>query len=137
MIKDEDNGLMNEQKMNRNIRRFTFFALVLSVAFLIGGVVLSGLLKSAESKNIERELINKTNLYKTQIVRQFDADIQTLNTVKSFINFDKSVASDTILRGLNESNNSNKFIRMSLFYQDQTVYHATLNEEIKKKILAT
>lgn len=121
---------MND-KYKKNLKIFIILILILVIAFLLGGGLLSILIKSAEFKSIKNELMSESDFYRNQIMRQFDADFQTLNTLKGFVEFKKS-SNELLIEGLNESNKSNKFIRMSLIYSDNTVYHATVDEDIKK-----
>lgn len=123
---------MNDKKIKKNIKIFTALILILSCVFLLGGFVLNVMLRNAGVEAAETELMNRTTLYETQIVQQFDADIQTLNTLKGFIDFEQNHINETLLKGLNESNENNRFVRMSLFYEN-TVYHATADQGITQQ----
>lgn len=123
---------MNDKKITKNIKIFTTLIVLLSIIFLVGGLILNVMIRNAGVESVKTELMNNTTLYETQLLQQFDADFQTLNTLKVFIDFDHENVDESLLNGLNESNENNKFIRMSLCYRDGTIYHATLNDKIKK-----
>lgn len=123
---------MNDKKIAKNIKIFTTLIIILSVIFLVGGLFLNVMIRNAGVESAKAELINNTTLYETQLLQQFEADFQTLNTVKVFVDFENESADEALLEGLNESNSNNRFIRMSLCYSDGVIYHATLNEEITK-----
>ncbi len=124
---------MNDYRMKKNLKIFSCLILFLAVIFLIGGGILGSFLKEAQTEAAENQISNKICLYKTHISKQFAADIQTLDTIKSFISFGETSASEALLKGLNESGN-NRFIRMSLVYSNAEVYHATLNKEVTKEM---
>ena len=121
---------MKNQKIKKNIRVFTFLLLFISMAFLLGGFIVNSLLQTTEENSVKKEVVDKTNLYRTQIIQQLDADIQTLNTLKNFLVLEEDM-NNRLQDGLNESHSSNRFLRMSLVYENQEVYHATMNEDIK------
>ena len=123
---------MNDKKIAKNIKIFTLLIVLLSVIFLVGGLFLNVMIRNAGVESAKVELMNNTTLYETQLLQQFEADFQTLNTVKVFIDFEHEGVDEALLAGLNESNRNNRFIRMSLCYSDGVIYHATLNEEITK-----
>lgn len=124
---------MYNKKAEENFKVFNLLILFLVIIFLLGGIALSILLKSAESEDAKRNVVSKTNLLKAQFTRQLEGDFQTLNTLKSFLGFDEVSASQTMLEAFEQSNTENKFLRMSLVYKNGTVYHATLDEGVEKE----
>ena len=124
---------MNDKKINKNLKIFSIVIIFLTTLFLISGIVLSVMLKKVQEEEVNYYLVNQTTLYETYIDRQFSADMQTLKTLESFIDFDSDEVSDELLQGLDDSNENNKFIRMSLVYKNGDVYHATLSKGIKKE----
>lgn len=124
---------MYNSKRESSLKVFNLLILILAIIFLLGGIILSILLKLAIEGDAKSNIVARTNLLNAQFERMIEADFQTLNTLKSFWRFDQQSSKKEILIGLNESNEANKFIRMSIMYQDDTIYHVTLNEGVKKE----
>lgn len=118
-------------KAKKNLKLLIIFISILAFAFLMGGILLVILLRKAESRSLENEITNTSNYHSYQITKQFEADFQTLNTLKSFVKLTKE-PTESLVKGLNESTDSNKFIRISLIFTDDEVYHITVNDGIKQ-----
>lgn len=121
---------MNNKTIRKKIKVLSICILLLSVSFLIGGIILNGMLKNAGEESVKHKLINETKLYESQIMRQIDTNLQTLNTLTYFIDFEDKQCVKNLLDRLSESNQNNHFIRISIFYDSGMVCHATLNQGI-------
>ena len=121
-------------KLGKRKKKRWFYNLffVIVVMFFISGILVSYTLRMAWTEEIESEIEFKVNSFLSKISRQVDADFQILNTLKSFVQFHIDTASDDLMEGLNESNSSNRFVRMSIIYLDGSVLHTTLFEDVKK-----
>ena len=121
----------NENKLKKELIIVSIITNLIALCMLAGVIMTTKSLNEAEITNIENELKSKTELYKTQIYRQLEADIQTLLTLGGFLDFDSSFNEEVFLTGFNNSKQNNKFIRMSYVTLSGTVYHVTLNEGVK------
>lgn len=116
----------------RQLKIFSIFLFVIVCIFLIGGVLIGNSLRQAQDDSIKNELESDCVFYIEQIYRQFDADYQTLNTLKGFIELE-SITEESLLEGINKSTKSNRFIRISVVSTDRVVHHATANVGITQE----
>ena len=124
---------MSDRKVNKGFEIFSCLTIVVAITFFIGGIFLSKLLNTAQEEWFKSYLNNQAKIQEIHVERQHEADLQTLNTTKHFIDFQNTNLSEILKVRLDEANESNKFIRMSLVYPSGAVYHATLNKGVSEE----
>ena len=78
---------MDEKWMQRRLRRLTLFCVLISIALTVGGGIAAALLDNMFKGSLNEQMAAKTVQYKANIERKIDADIQTLATLSSFMEF--------------------------------------------------
>lgn len=114
---------MDEIKLKKSIKRITVF--FIAVSFLI---VSTGWYSASSLDNVFKETINnqvtlELNKYKNSISSRVSSDIQSLQTLSSFIEFEEDLDTQSLLQTLYKSNDHTGFLCMAYFYND---YYCTM-----------
>ncbi|WP_164489147.1 GGDEF domain-containing protein [Ruminococcus sp. Marseille-P6503] len=129
---------MIEEKLRKRLRRSIITVLCIIVVLLICSGLFSAYMHSVRNNSVKEQVILEAEEYKTRIIKQLEADFQTLSTISAFI--DSSYANDKKLLAehLDKSNQSNTFLTI-VFYDlsgngvistlgQQPVVNASLSE---------
>ena len=127
---------MDEKWMQRRLRWLTLFCVLISIALTVGGGIAAALLDNMFKGSLNEQMAAETAQYKANIERKIDADIQTLATLSSFMEFSNSMDADKFAKSLYESNNQNGFIRMGYFEKDGSGIRVTINGPIEQDLKA-
>lgn len=127
---------MDEKWMQRRLRWLTLFCVLISIALTVGGGIAAALLDNMFKGSLNEQMAAETVQYKANIERKIDADIQTLATLSSFMEFSNSMDADKFAKSLYESNNQNSFIRMGYFEKDGSGIRVTINGPIEQDLKA-
>lgn len=117
---------MYNKKTKNNLYKIVFIVVFLSVIVYFIGNRVTSFLNETRINNIESNLNTKADAYKLQVERQFEADIQTLYTVSSFLNVsDKENLYDILHR----ANKKNHFIGMLTISKDGSGIESIIDRE--------
>ncbi len=107
---------MIERKLSRRLRRAAVLVACFSVAFLICGGLFAAYLHNSHSQLLEDQVILETEEYKTRILKQLQADFQTLATLSVFIQRDTDW--ELLAERLNRTQEYNSFVNIVYYNQD-------------------
>lgn len=122
---------MIEKKIRKSLLRVTIIICILSFCLMTGGSAIYALLENAQRDTIRSQLMAETKEYKIHILKQLDADLQTLNTLVGFMEFGIYTDRESFARGLEKSNANNRFISMGYYGKSGTSIRVTLEEDIE------
>ena len=125
---------MYNKKLKRDLFKIVFIAMFLSIVVLFCGTKVNKFLGDARYESIESKLNTKTAAYKIQVERQFEADIQTLYTISSFLSSKNYDDLSVLYNILHESNKKNHFIDMLAIYKNGQGVQSIINEQIPRYI---
>ena len=105
---------MDERTLQKRLKRLSIAAAVISVVILAVGSLASYYLRNILEDALTEQMKSDAGQYKINILRQMDADFQTLDTLGSFLQYsDMDTAS--FIRGFIESKEHNNFEHMGFF----------------------
>lgn len=105
---------MDEKSLKSRIRKLTIAVVIISAAILTGVVAASYNLRTILQDALLSRMQSETEQYGINIRRQIDADIQTLNTLASFIRYG-SMDIDSFIKGFQLSREHNDFDGLGFF----------------------
>lgn len=117
---------MYNKKIKSNLYKIVFIVVLLSVIIYFVGNRVTNFLDETRVNNIESNLNTKTEAYKVQVERQFEADIQTLYTISSFLNINDK---EELYNILHEANKKNHYIGMLAIYNDGMGIESIINRD--------
>lgn len=125
---------MNENILRRHLKRITVAVVLISAVLLAGGSFIAGSLASIQKDTMDAQMRAEVEEYKINILRQMDADQQTLHTLASFLEFNGAIGSEGFARGLYESNNQNAFRTMAYYALDGSGVRVTMDQGIESQV---
>ncbi len=105
---------MIEEKLQRRLRRAVIVISCIIAALLVFGVCFAAFLRQAETEAVREQIIAEAEEYKSRILKQIDADFQTLATLAAFIERDSVSDRELLARRLKKAND-NTFLTMTYY----------------------
>ena len=102
---------MNEKVIQRRIVRITVLTIVVSLMLLAGSFVLLYSMTTAERSSYEAQMQAFINEYKINIERQFDSDIESLETLAAFISDSQLLEMEHLEDGIDGAGSKALFLR--------------------------
>lgn len=124
---------MNEKTLKKKLDRLTVMVVIISIAILAGGSIASYFLRTMLEDALAGQMQSETEQYEININRQLDADIQTLNTLASFLSFG-TMDTESFMRGLVVSREYNDFDRMGYFWKSGDGVTVTADSDIRMDV---
>lgn len=106
---------MIEEKLQRRLRRAVIVISCIIAALLVFGVCFVAFLRQAETEAVREQIIAEAEEYKSRILKQIDADFQTLATLAAFIERDSVSDRELLARRLKKANENNTFLTMTYY----------------------
>ena len=106
---------MIEEKLQRRLRRAVIVISCIIAALLVFGVCFAAFLRQAETEAVREQIIAEAEEYKSRILKQIDADFQTLATLAAFIERDSVSERELLARRLKKANENNTFLTMTYY----------------------
>ena len=106
---------MIEEKLQRRLRRAVIVISCIITALLVFGVCFAAFLRQAETEAVREQIIAEAEEYKSRILKQIDADFQTLATLAAFIERDSVSDRELLARRLKKANENNTFLTMTYY----------------------
>lgn len=106
---------MIEEKLQRRLRRAVIVISCIIAALLVFGVCFAAFLRQAETEAVREQIIAEAEEYKSRILKQIDADFQTLATLAAFIERDSVSDRELLARRLKKANENNTFLTMTYY----------------------
>lgn len=105
---------MDEKSLKCRIKKLSIAVVIISFAILIAVVAASYNLRTILQDALFSQMESETEQYSINIRRQMDADIQTLNTLASFIQYG-NMDTDSFIKGFQLSREYNDFDGLGFF----------------------
>lgn len=105
---------MDEKTLKSRIKKLSIAVVIISFAILIAVVAASYNLRTILQDALFSQMESETEQYGINIRRQMDADIQTLNTLASFIQYG-NMDTDSFIKGFQLSREYNDFDGLGFF----------------------
>lgn len=125
---------MSERKLQQNLRKLTAFFAIFSLAVLIATGLASDMLTTTFEDSMNERLEAEMEGYRTDLIRKVEADIQTLETLASFLTYGSEISTEQFAEGLRLSNNKTNFVRMAYFDTEGNGLRVTLNGSIEPQV---
>lgn len=120
---------MDENRLRQRLRRITVLVVLSGLALAAAGSIVSRALQQVLSDTTDRQMQAETDEYKINILRKLEADMQTLQTLASFLEFSDTAPSADFAQGVEETDAYNDFLCMGYFRQDGTGIWAVKGRE--------
>lgn len=124
---------MDERSLRKRLNRITAVAIVISLAILAMGSAASVWLRSTLGRSLSAQMEIETEKYRLSLSRLVEADIQTLNTLASFVDFEEMDA-DRFAESLLASREDNNFQRLGYLGKSGYNIIATADSEIRTDV---
>ena len=109
---------MDEKKIRKLLTRLTVIVALISIAlFLFTGGIVYYLFASLRTYTREQMQVEARE-YKSRILKQIDNDFQLLHSLSTFLSFSDSLSRQDLVEGLYQTNATNNFVSMALFFPD-------------------
>ena len=105
---------MNERALQKRLKRLTAAFILISVVILAFGSLASYYLRTVLGEALSEQMVSETEQYKINILRQMDADYQTLDTLASFLRY-SSMSTDAFINAFLDSKEHNNFEQLCFF----------------------
>ena len=120
---------MIDQKLQKQLRKAMILVfLIIAIVFVIGGLF-STYLYNSRQDSIHAQVIAEVEEYKNRIMKQLEADFQTLSTLSAFLDSDNTADKERLSQRLDASNQSNSFLTLIYFDLDGTGVISTLGQD--------
>lgn len=110
---------MNEKALRKKLNRMTVVVIIISIMIIAGGSIVIFRLKEVLQDVLTSQMESNTEQYKITVMRQIEGDIQTLNTLSSFLQFGRMDTEDFV-KGLLETEEYTDFERVGYFGKSGT-----------------
>lgn len=122
---------MNEKTIQKRLRNTTILITIASILLIICGSVISNFLQNSLRTVSQEQMKAEADEYKNRILKQIDADFQSVNTLSSFIEYSYTVDLEHFAERLDEANRNNDFLTMAYFPKDGNGVIATLGQAVE------
>ena len=118
---------MIEKRLRKRLTNVTIAVIILSVVILMGGSFFSSSINSMAHDAMTNQMRLETKEYKNNIQNLKNAELQTLNTLSSFLEFGEMIDATAFSNGLYHSTSHNQFIQMGFFNQKEMGVYVDLD----------
>ena len=105
---------MNERVLRKRLKRLTAAFALLSVLILAFGSLASYYLRTVLREALNEQMQSETEQYKINMLRQMDADYQTLDTLASFLRY-SNMKTEAFINGFLDSKEHNDYEQLCFF----------------------
>ena len=118
---------MIEERLQKQLRRASILVFGIIIVFFVCGGMFSAYLRRIKAETIQEQVAAEAEEYKIRIHKQLDADLQTLSSMAAVL---KDVDDmHRMIEYLEEANQTNAFLTMAYFGQDQKGVISTMGRE--------
>lgn len=125
---------MNEEQLNRRLKRMTRLVIIIGFLLLITGALFAMFLLSTMKEAALDQMKSETNEYTKRLYDQIDTDYQIINTFASIVGASELSEDPEFPEMLDEANDKNDFLTMIYTDLDRQAVVVTKNKEITKAI---
>ena len=120
---------MIEEKLQKHIKRTMILVICIIFVLLTGGGIFSAYLQQAKDKAERAQVIAEAEEYKSRILKQLEADFQTLYTLSVFLDESYTADRELLAERLDEANDNNAFLTMVYYDKNGEGVISTIGEE--------
>ena len=121
---------MNEETLQKQLRRATLLVFCIIAVVLVCGGAFSVYLYNAREKSVRAQVLMEAEEYKSRILKQLEADLQTLSTLSAFLHSDTTADRSILAERLDEANQNNAFLTIVYFDQEGKGVISTLGRGV-------
>ena len=103
---------MNERILQKRLKRLGIAVAVISAAILAAGSLASFYLRNILGEALTGQMKSDADQYRTNILRQMDADLQTLDTLGSLLQYKDA---ESLIRRFGQTKGHNDFEQISFY----------------------
>lgn len=119
---------MDEKLLKKRLRRLTVAVILISIVVLILGSYASYYLRTILGEALSEKMKSETEQYKIAIQRQMNADLQTLNTLASFLRY-TNLSPDVFADAFLNSKEYNNFEGMAFYGKEGVDINIRINSD--------
>ena len=120
---------MIEEKLQKHIKRTMILVICIIFVLLTGGGIFSAYLQQAKDKAERAQVIAEAEEYKSRILKQLEADFQTLYTLSVFLDESYTADRELLAERLDEAKDNNAFLTMVYYDKNGEGVISTIGEE--------
>lgn len=119
---------MDEKLLKKRLRRLTVAVVLISIFVLILGAYASYYLRTILEEALSEKMKSETEQYKIAIQRQIDADLQTMNTLATFLRY-TNLSPDVFADAFLKSKEYNHFQQMAFYGKEGVEINITAGSD--------
>lgn len=123
---------MNERILQKRLKRLGIAVAVISAAILAAGSLASFYLRNILGDALTGQMKSDADQYRTNILRQMDADLQTLDTLGSLLQYKDA---ESFIRRFGQTKGHNDFEQISFYGSSGTEAAAALPDESVRTVI--
>lgn len=123
---------MNERILQKRLKRLGIAVAVISAAILAAGSLASFYLRNILGDALTGQMKSDADQYRTNILRQMDADLQTLDTLGSLLQYKDA---ESLIRRFGQTKGHNDFEQISFYGSSGTEAAAALPAESVRTVI--
>ena len=123
---------MNERILQKRLKRLGIAVAVISAAILAAGSLASFYLRNILGEALTGQMKSDADQYRTNILRQMDADLQTLDTLGSLLQYGDA---ESLIRRFGQTKGHNDFEQISFYGSSGTEAAAALPDESVRTVI--
>lgn len=120
---------MIEEKLQKQLRNAMILVFCIVAVFLIFGGLFSVYMQNTKNEAIKNQIIAEAEEYKTRILKQLDADFQTLYSLSFFIEDSYTTDKKLCAEQLNKANQNNAFLTIVYYDRNGKGIISTIGQE--------
>lgn len=109
---------MIEKRLQKRLRKATILVICICTVFLICGGLFSSYLARTREEFLREQVIAETEEYKNRILKQLEADFQTLSTLSVFLNSEYISDAELLAGHLRQTQEYNEYITIAYYNTD-------------------
>lgn len=109
---------MIEKRLQKRLRKATILVICICTVFLICGGLFSSYLARTREEFLREQVIAETEEYKNRILKQLEADFQTLSTLSVFLNSEYISDAELLAEHLRQTQEYNEYITIAYYNTD-------------------
>ena len=121
---------MMEEKLQKRLKKAALLVISISVAVLICGGLFSSYLSRTTDRILRKQVIAEAEEYKSRILKQLQADFQTLSSLSVFITRSSSSDRELLAERLRQTQKYNDYVTITYFDQELNGIVSSRNQNI-------
>lgn len=124
---------MNEKALKKRMTRVTIVMSIISAAILLLGYFFTVSLQNVQQKTQNAQMYANLGEYKSGIERRFRSNLELLNSLASFLEYNSGFNETEFMESLNKANMQSSFTRMGYYGVDGNSMRVMINQKNEKE----